>query len=97
MEKKINRQVTEREEAAILQELKWSAPVGVKHWARIFDVHPNTMRKWLRNGVIRNEQLSPRRWRVAMEDLPAELVVNVLWQMQRQRIYEDEQAQNGTS
>lgn len=70
--------MTELEKAAIIEQLKWAQPLGLKRLALMFDVHPNTMRKWLKKQVVRNEQMSPRYWRVAIEDLPADLVINAL-------------------
>ena len=49
---------------------KWSQPMGLKGLSQIFDVHRNTMSKWLRDQIICNRQLSPRRWRVASYEMP---------------------------
>ena len=52
---------------------KWSHPMGVKELSQIYEVHRNTMSKWLTNQTICNRQLSPRRWEVAMYELPYDL------------------------
>lgn len=49
---------------------KWSRPMGQKELSQIFDVHRNTMSEWLKNQTISNRQLSPRRWEVAIFELP---------------------------
>ena len=53
--------------------MQWSRPMGLKTMSQIFDVHRNTMSKWLRKQVICNQQLSPRRWRIAAFELPNEI------------------------
>lgn len=45
--------------------IKWSRPMSIEELSKIFNVHRNTMSKWLRDQVICNRQLSPRRWQVA--------------------------------
>ena len=50
--------------------VKWSRPMCIEDLSKIFNVHRNTMSKWLKAGVIHNRQLSPRRWQIAMFDLP---------------------------
>ena len=55
---------------ANVSKLKWSQPMGLKGLSQIFDVHRNTMSKWLKDQVIRNQQLSPRRWRIASYEMP---------------------------
>ena len=50
--------------------VKWSHPMGLKELSLIFEVHRNTMAKWLKDQVICNRQLSPRRWEVAISELP---------------------------
>jgi hypothetical protein len=52
--------------------IEWSQPMGLKELSQIFDIHRNTMSKWLKDQVICNQQLSPRRWRVATFELPKE-------------------------
>lgn len=54
-------------------EIKWSPPMGLKSLSQIFDVHRNTMSKWLKDQTICNRQLSPRRWEVALFELPCDL------------------------
>ncbi|MEJ2648775.1 MAG: hypothetical protein P8016_10255 [Sedimentisphaerales bacterium] len=51
-------------------QIKWSRPMNIEELAQIYHVHRNTMSKWLRDQVICNRQLSPRRWQVAKYDLP---------------------------
>jgi len=53
---------------------QWSRPMGIKELSQIFDVHRNTMSEWLKNQIICNRQLSPRRWEVAMYELPQDFV-----------------------
>ncbi len=53
---------------------KWTQPLSVKQLASMFKVHRNTMRKWLVDQVIKNEQLSPRKWRIAYSELPQDFV-----------------------
>jgi hypothetical protein len=60
-------QRTERIEGGNVQ---WSRPMDVKTLSQIFDVHRNTMSKWLKKQIIQNQQLSPRRWRIATFELP---------------------------
>ena len=56
-----------------ITKVKWSHPMGLKSLSNIFDVHRNTMSKWLRDQTICNRQLSPRRWEVAIFELPYDL------------------------
>jgi transposase-like protein len=84
-------QVTDREVVAIVEQLKWSQPMGLCAWAIIFGVHRNTMRKWLDEQTVKNQRMSPRMWRVAIEELPADLVVRVLDQIQATRPYQETQ------
>ena len=42
----------------------------IEDLSKIYNVHRNTMSKWLKDQVICNRQLSPRRWQVAKYDLP---------------------------
>ena len=53
--------------------VQWSRPMGIKTLSLIFDVHRNTMSKWLKEQVIYNQHLSPRRWRIAVFELPNEI------------------------
>ena len=46
--------------------------MGLKQLSQIFEVHRNTMAKWLKDQVICNRQMSPRRWEVAVFELPIE-------------------------
>ena len=56
-----------------ITKVKWSHPMGIKILSKIFDVHRNTMSKWLKNQTICNRRLSPRRWEVATYELPYDL------------------------
>ncbi|MBN2588311.1 MAG: hypothetical protein JXA96_00485 [Sedimentisphaerales bacterium] len=47
--------------------------MGLKELSQIFDVHRNTMSKWLKDQIICNRQLSPRKWEVATFELPYDL------------------------
>ena len=49
---------------------QWTHPMGLKELSQIFDIHRNTMSKWLKKQTIRNRQLSPRKWEVATFELP---------------------------
>jgi hypothetical protein len=49
---------------------RWSKPDFPKQWARVFRVSRNEMVRWLKDGKIRNIQVSPRKYRIAVEDLP---------------------------
>lgn len=57
-----------------IAEVKWSHPMGLKELSQIFEVHRNTMAKWLKDQVVLNRQLSPRRWEIAMFELPYNIV-----------------------
>ena len=59
--------------------IKWSRPMGLKQLSQIFEVHRNTMAKWLKDQVICNRQLSPRRWEVAIFELPYNLVEDKIY------------------
>jgi hypothetical protein len=61
-----------------ITKIKWSHPMGLKTLSQIFDVHRNTMSKWLKDQVICNQQLSPRRWRVATFELPNEYEEDIM-------------------
>ena len=52
---------------------QWSHPMGLKELSQIFDVHRNTMSKWLKYQIVCNRQLSPRKWEVAVFELPYDL------------------------
>ena len=53
--------------------MQWSRPMGLKTLSQVFDIHRNTMSKWLREQVICNQQLSARKWRIAAYELPNEI------------------------
>lgn len=50
--------------------IQWCHPMGLKELSQIFDVHRNTMSKWLKSQTVCNRQLSPRKWVVAVFELP---------------------------
>ena len=50
--------------------VRWSHPMGLKELSQIFEVHRNTMAKWLKIQNICNRHLSPRLWVVATFELP---------------------------
>ena len=56
-----------------LSKMKWSHPMGLKELSQIFDVHRNTMSKWLKDQTVCNRQLSPRKWEVALFEMPYDL------------------------
>ena len=51
-------------------QIKWSHPMSIEELSQIYNVHRNTMSKWLKNRIICNRQLSPRRWQIARYELP---------------------------
>jgi len=57
--------------------VQWSQPMGIEKWAQIFKVHKNTMSEWFKNNTIENKHVSDRKWRVALHELPADLVKKV--------------------
>jgi hypothetical protein len=52
-------------------EPEWSEPDSPSQWARLFGVHYNTMIAWLKRQIVRNKQVTPRRYRIAVDELPA--------------------------
>ena len=58
--------------------IQWCHPMGLKELSQLFDVHRNTMSKWLKNQTLCNRQLSPRKWEVAVFELPYSLKVDNL-------------------
>lgn len=58
------------EEAAAQAKVEWSEPDSPLQWAQVFGLSYKTMKTWLDNQVIRNQQLSPRRYRIAKDELP---------------------------
>jgi predicted site-specific integrase-resolvase len=61
-----------------LEGITWSRPLPLTKWADAFGVHRNTLRKWFRRQAIRNKKVSDRRWRVHIEDMPADHVMKCL-------------------
>ena len=59
-----------KSEKSNFTEIKWTQPMTIKELSQIFDVHRNTLSKWLKDQVITNRQLSPRRWEIAEFELP---------------------------
>lgn len=59
-----------KSEKVDFSEIKWTQPMTIKELSQIYDVHRNTLSKWLKEQVITNRQLSPRRWEVAEFELP---------------------------
>ncbi len=66
-----------------LDKITWSQPLNLRKWCLVFGVDyrrsRNTVSKWFRDQTIRNQHISPRYWRVHIEDLPAEYVARVLF------------------
>ena len=48
----------------------WSRAMSIEELSKIFNIHRNTMSKWLREQLILNRQLSARKWQVANDELP---------------------------
>ncbi len=67
-----------KNERTNLTEIKWTQPMTIKELAQIFDVHRNTLSKWLKEQVITNRQLSPRRWKIAEFEMPKDFDRNKL-------------------
>ena len=53
------------------ENIKWTRPMSIEELSRIYNVHRNTMSKWLKDQVICNKHLSARRWQIAEYELPA--------------------------
>ena len=53
-----------------ITKINWSRAMSIEELSKIFKVHRNTMSKWLRDQVIRNRQLSARKWQVATNEFP---------------------------
>lgn len=60
----------DRRAAAEPDRPEWSEPGGPLHWATVFGVSYKTMKRWLDDQTIRNQKLSPRRYRVSKDELP---------------------------
>jgi len=71
-EEKIKKQRSEKE--------AWSIPLGLTAWADIFHVGDNKMREWMRskkkNKAYHFDKVSPRKWRLPINELPAEYLKN---------------------
>lgn len=59
-----------KDERVDLSVVKWSRPMTIKELSQIFDVHRNTLSKWLKEQVITNRKLSSRRWEIAEFEFP---------------------------
>jgi hypothetical protein len=55
-----------------MEKIKWARPMSIEELSHIYNVHRNTMSKWLRDQVICNRHLSPRRWQIAKDELPGD-------------------------
>ena len=55
-----------RQNNSDISNVRWTHPMGLKEMSQIFDIHRNTMSKWLKGQTVRNRQLSPRKWEVAI-------------------------------
>jgi hypothetical protein len=61
-----------REEEGTAAVEGWSEAKSPTEWAKVFEVHYNTMIDWLKKQRIKNRRVSPRRYRVATFELPLE-------------------------
>ncbi|MCK5600840.1 helix-turn-helix domain-containing protein [Candidatus Pacearchaeota archaeon] len=52
------------------QPIRWSRPMGLKELAKIFDRHPNTIRRWIDEGTIKSRHVADRNWRIPQEEMP---------------------------
>jgi len=59
------------------ENIEWSRPMNCKKLATIFNVHRNTMAKWLKSQNIRNKKVSNQHWCVDINELPADMVKKV--------------------
>jgi hypothetical protein len=59
-----------------ISKTQWSRPMGIKELSQIFEVHRNTMSSWLKKQIICNRKLSPRKWEVAVFELPCDLTTD---------------------
>ncbi|MGD8237774.1 MAG: helix-turn-helix domain-containing protein [Armatimonadota bacterium] len=44
----------------------------VKEAARRLKMHPQTLRRWIRRGLLRASKVGPRQWRIREADLPTQ-------------------------
>lgn len=51
----------------------WTRALSAVKWANLFDIDPKTMREWFKKGKVKNEHVSPRKWKIHIGDLPAEV------------------------
>ena len=65
--------MTQRKNNTDVSNTQQSHPMSLKELSQIFDVHRNTMSKWLQNQIVCNRHLSPRKWEVAVFELPYDL------------------------
>jgi hypothetical protein len=52
-------------------EPEWSAPRGVKEWARVFGRSAKTVGRWFSSGRVRVRRLSRQSYQVALDDIPS--------------------------
>jgi hypothetical protein len=48
----------------------WSEPDSPKRWAKVFNMHPDTLKSRIREGKIRAMKLSTKSYRIHTDDLP---------------------------
>ena len=53
-----------------ITQIHWSRAISIEELSKIFNVHRNTMSKWLREQVIRNRKLTARKWQVSIDEFP---------------------------
>jgi hypothetical protein len=51
--------------------IEWTTANTVSGWAKVFGVGRNTMAQMLRKRAVRNRQLSPKTYLIAIADVPA--------------------------
>ena len=56
-----------------ITKINWSRAMSIRELSVIFNVHRNTMSKWLKDQVIRNRKLSERKWQIAKDEFPNDL------------------------
>lgn len=56
----------------------WTKAAGKKKWAAAFGVSVSTISRWFGpEGKLKNENVSPRKWRILYKDMPADVVARV--------------------
>ena len=51
--------------------LRWTAPDTVSRWAKVYQIHRNTMTKRFKDKTYRNRKVG-RLFEIVVEDLPAQ-------------------------